>query len=157
MQLRPLGRSGLQVSPLCLGGNVFGWTADEKRSFELLDAFAGLASARATSRLIAGLPLLALRGPLGLAFAVALGIGLIVLVFLLWFVLTRGSATERVISPVKLPSPGEVFGSFGSLFATPVINQPQVAILSTDAIVRKPVVAVLPEATMPLVFGVHVV
>lgn len=45
----------------------------------------------------------------------ALGIGLIVVVFLLWFVLTRGSATERVISPVKLPSPGEVFGSFGSL------------------------------------------
>ncbi len=46
---------------------------------------------------------------------IALGIGLIVLVFLLWFLLTRGSATERVISPVKLPSPGEVFGSFGSL------------------------------------------
>ena len=29
MQLRPLGRSGLQVSPLAFGGNVFGWTADE--------------------------------------------------------------------------------------------------------------------------------
>jgi aryl-alcohol dehydrogenase-like predicted oxidoreductase len=26
MELRMLGRSGLQVSPLCLGGNVFGWT-----------------------------------------------------------------------------------------------------------------------------------
>ncbi len=36
---RPLGRSELQVSPLCLGGNVFGWTADERRSFEVLDAF----------------------------------------------------------------------------------------------------------------------
>lgn len=36
---RPLGRSELRVSPLCLGGNVFGWTADEARSFEILDAF----------------------------------------------------------------------------------------------------------------------
>ena len=39
MQLRPLGRSALQVSPLCFGGNVFGWTADEKTSFSLLDAW----------------------------------------------------------------------------------------------------------------------
>ena len=39
MQLRPLGRSGLQVSPLCLGGNVFGWTVDEALSFRLLDAW----------------------------------------------------------------------------------------------------------------------
>ena len=37
MQPRPLGRSGLQVPPLCFGGNVFGWTVDEKRSFDLLD------------------------------------------------------------------------------------------------------------------------
>ncbi len=39
MQMRELGRSGLKVMPLAFGGNVFGWTADEKRSFELLDAF----------------------------------------------------------------------------------------------------------------------
>lgn len=39
MQLHPLGRSGLQVSPLCFGGNVFGWTADERTSFSLLDAW----------------------------------------------------------------------------------------------------------------------
>ena len=37
--LRPLGRSGLQVSPICLGGNVFGWTVDEAMSFRLLDAW----------------------------------------------------------------------------------------------------------------------
>jgi aryl-alcohol dehydrogenase-like predicted oxidoreductase len=36
---RPLGRSGLTTAPLALGGNVFGWTADEKTSFALLDAF----------------------------------------------------------------------------------------------------------------------
>ena len=36
---RPLGRSGLRVSPLCLGGNVFGWTVDEAMSFRLLDAW----------------------------------------------------------------------------------------------------------------------
>jgi len=39
MQLRELGRSGLQVSPLVFGGNVFGWTVDEAQSFRLLDAW----------------------------------------------------------------------------------------------------------------------
>lgn len=39
MQHRPLGQTGLQIAPIVFGGNVFGWTADEKRSFELLDAF----------------------------------------------------------------------------------------------------------------------
>jgi aryl-alcohol dehydrogenase-like predicted oxidoreductase len=38
MQTRPLGRSGLQVPPLCFGGNVFGWTADAAMSHRLLDA-----------------------------------------------------------------------------------------------------------------------
>jgi len=37
--MRKLGRSGIEVAPLCLGGNVFGWTADEKTSFAILDAF----------------------------------------------------------------------------------------------------------------------
>ncbi|HEY2755855.1 MAG TPA: aldo/keto reductase [Pseudolabrys sp.] len=39
MQLRQLGRSDLRIAPLMFGGNVFGWTADEKTSFALLDAF----------------------------------------------------------------------------------------------------------------------
>jgi len=39
MQMRALGHSGLQTAPLVFGGNVFGWTADKARSFELLDAF----------------------------------------------------------------------------------------------------------------------
>ena len=39
MERRKLGRSGFLVSPLALGGNVFGWTADEPTSFALLDAF----------------------------------------------------------------------------------------------------------------------
>jgi aryl-alcohol dehydrogenase-like predicted oxidoreductase len=39
MHYRSLGRSPLQVSPLCLGGNVFGWTADERTSFAILDAW----------------------------------------------------------------------------------------------------------------------
>lgn len=40
MELRELGRSGLRVSPLCLGANVFGWTVNEADSFPILDAFA---------------------------------------------------------------------------------------------------------------------
>ena len=38
IEMRRLGRSDLMVPPLCLGGNVFGWTADEPTSFGLLDA-----------------------------------------------------------------------------------------------------------------------
>jgi len=38
MQHRTLGRSTLRVAPLCLGGNVFGWTANEAASFRVLDA-----------------------------------------------------------------------------------------------------------------------
>jgi aryl-alcohol dehydrogenase-like predicted oxidoreductase len=41
MHPRPLGNSPLSITPLAFGGNVFGWSADEKRSFELLDAFVG--------------------------------------------------------------------------------------------------------------------
>lgn len=39
MKLRPLGNTQLQVSPICFGGNVFAWTADEQASFQLLDRF----------------------------------------------------------------------------------------------------------------------
>ena len=39
MRYRKLGQSNLDVAPLALGGNVFGWTADQKTSFRLLDAF----------------------------------------------------------------------------------------------------------------------
>ena len=36
MDKRQLGKSDLRVSPLCFGGNVFGWTVDERTSFALL-------------------------------------------------------------------------------------------------------------------------
>lgn len=36
---RQLGNSGFAVAPLVLGGNVFGWTADEATAFSILDAF----------------------------------------------------------------------------------------------------------------------
>ena len=39
MRKRSLGNSGLEVAPLAFGGNVFGWTVDERTSFRLLDAF----------------------------------------------------------------------------------------------------------------------
>ena len=40
MQLRRLGHTDLSIAPLVLGGNVFGWTADKKTSFAVLDRFA---------------------------------------------------------------------------------------------------------------------
>ncbi|MCJ2053158.1 aldo/keto reductase [Methylobacterium sp. J-070] len=39
MDKRRIGRSDLTVAPFCLGGNVFGWTADEATSFAILDRF----------------------------------------------------------------------------------------------------------------------
>lgn len=59
MQMRPLGRSGLKIAPVVFGGNVFGWTADEKTSFQLLDAFVdagfnGIDTADVYSRFVEG-------------------------------------------------------------------------------------------------------
>ncbi|MEZ5660007.1 MAG: aldo/keto reductase [Burkholderiaceae bacterium] len=39
MQMRTIGQTALRVSPLCFGGNVFGWTLDEAASFSMLDAW----------------------------------------------------------------------------------------------------------------------
>jgi len=39
METRQLGKTGIAIAPLVLGGNVFGWTADRETSFALLDAF----------------------------------------------------------------------------------------------------------------------
>ena len=39
MKKRTLGRSGIEIAPFVFGGNVFGWTVDQARSFELLDRF----------------------------------------------------------------------------------------------------------------------
>lgn len=41
MEKRQLGTTDLYVYPITFGGNVFGWTIDEKKSFEILDAFTG--------------------------------------------------------------------------------------------------------------------
>ena len=39
MQMRKLGRTGLKVAALCLGGNTFGWTTDQETSETVLDAY----------------------------------------------------------------------------------------------------------------------
>jgi aryl-alcohol dehydrogenase-like predicted oxidoreductase len=42
MEKRKLGKSGLEIAPLALGGNVFGWTIEEQMSFmsfKIMDAF----------------------------------------------------------------------------------------------------------------------
>ena len=39
MQKRKLGKTSMVIAPIVFGGNVFGWTADQPRSFELLDHF----------------------------------------------------------------------------------------------------------------------
>lgn len=41
MEKRQLGTTNLHVYPVTFGGNVFGWTIDEKQSFEILDGFTG--------------------------------------------------------------------------------------------------------------------
>ncbi len=59
MEMRPLGRTGFSIAPVVFGGNVFGWTADEKTSFDLLDAFVdagfnGIDTADSYSRFVEG-------------------------------------------------------------------------------------------------------
>ena len=39
MEKRPLGRSGFRIAPLVFGANVFGWTVDQPKAFQLLDRF----------------------------------------------------------------------------------------------------------------------
>jgi len=41
MKTRKLGKTGMEISPLVFGGNVFGWTVDQPNSFKLLDEFVG--------------------------------------------------------------------------------------------------------------------
>ena len=41
MQKRKLGNTDLEVSPIAFGGNVFGWTIDQDKSFEIIDGFVG--------------------------------------------------------------------------------------------------------------------
>ncbi len=41
MEKRQLGKSSLRIAPLVFGGNVFGWTVDETKAFQLLDSFIG--------------------------------------------------------------------------------------------------------------------
>ena len=45
----------------------------------------------------------------------ALGAAFVLVIFALWWFITRGSATEAIVSPVKLTSPGSTFGSFDKL------------------------------------------
>ena len=59
MEFRRLGQSDLHIAPLMLGGNVFGWTVDEKTSFAILDAFVdagfnAIDTANTYSRWVAG-------------------------------------------------------------------------------------------------------
>ena len=58
MQKRRLGRTDLSIAPLVFGGNVFGWTADKKTSFDLLDRFvdAGLNAIDTADAYSAGFP-----------------------------------------------------------------------------------------------------
>jgi aryl-alcohol dehydrogenase-like predicted oxidoreductase len=39
MEMRALGKTGLSIAPIVFGGNVFGWTVDERTAFNILDAF----------------------------------------------------------------------------------------------------------------------
>ena len=41
MEKRILGKSDLNIAPIVFGGNVFGWTVNEQKSFEILDHFIG--------------------------------------------------------------------------------------------------------------------
>ena len=59
MEMRALGRTGFSIAPIVFGGNVFGWTVDERTAFGLLDAFVdagfnGIDTANSYSRFVDG-------------------------------------------------------------------------------------------------------
>ena len=61
MDLRRLGQSDLQIAPIMLGGNVFGWNVDEAAAFSILDVFVdagfnAVDTANSYSRWVAGHP-----------------------------------------------------------------------------------------------------
>jgi ABC-type nitrate/sulfonate/bicarbonate transport system permease component len=62
------------------------------------------------------LPKIELRRPVSQAWGIGLQLGAVALVLLVWFLLTLGSPEERVLSPLTLPSPGEVAGQVRSLW-----------------------------------------
>lgn len=51
MEKRSLGRTGLSIAPIVFGGNVFGWTADEKTSFACSMPFSMPGSTPSTRRM----------------------------------------------------------------------------------------------------------
>lgn len=98
-------------------------TPADKKPTPPMPAGAPQTAAQAAARLpeaMAWWKTLRADGPAPIRFA--LGAGFIALILVIWWFLTRGSAIERIISPVKLPSPGEVFGSFGSLMERDLIG-----------------------------------
>jgi NitT/TauT family transport system permease protein len=52
----------------------------------------------------------------------ALGAACLLLILAVWYVFTAGEPTERIISPSKLPSPGEVFGSLGPVMERDLVD-----------------------------------
>ncbi len=81
-----------------------------------------------------------------------LGVGLIVFLLLLWWVLTLGDPVNRFVSPSKLPSPGEVFGSFGRLMDRNLIE----SIVDTlERVVIGVGLAALVGVTMGVIAGAH--
>ena len=82
----------------------------------------------------------------------ALGVGLIVFLILLWWVLTLGDPVNRFVSPSKLPSPSEVFGSFGRLMDRNLIE----SIIDTlERVVIGVGLAALVGVTMGVIAGAH--
>lgn len=86
-----------------------------------------------------------LRADPPVTIRLVLGAALVFLVLGVWWFLTRGPVVERIISPVKLPSPGEVFGSFGRLWDRELVHN------TIDTLVR-----VLKGTFMAAIVGVTV-
>lgn len=62
------------------------------------------------------MPKIELRRPLPRTWAIGLQVLAVLLILLVWFLLTLGAPEERVLSPLTLPSPGEVIGEIHSLW-----------------------------------------
>jgi ABC-type nitrate/sulfonate/bicarbonate transport system permease component len=81
-----------------------------------------------------------------------LGVGLIAFMLLVWWLLTMGDPVNRIVSPSKLPSPFEVFGSFGRLMDRNLIE----SIVDTlERVVIGVGLAALVGVTLGVIAGAH--
>ncbi len=93
-----------------------------------------------------------LRAEPSVPMALALGPGKVLFVLLIWWFVTRGEVVDRMISPNRLPSPGEVFAALGKLFERHI---PDNIIATLERVVKGVGLAAIVGVTLGIAAGAN--